>query len=94
MILLKILRIACLFVCLCILHQSCLTITAGTGNCPTLGGLGSCLHLLFMTSTLYSVTLCDVRAKMRRHYVFSSIFHHKMALSVLINDCFSNRGRL
>ena len=31
----------CLFVyvCLCILHQSCLTITAGTANCPIFGGL-------------------------------------------------------
>ena len=27
------------FVCLCILHQSCLTITAGTANCPILGGI-------------------------------------------------------
>ena len=34
------------FVCLCILHQSCLTITAGTANCPILGGLGSSLHLV------------------------------------------------
>ena len=30
----------CLFVCLFILHQSCLTIIAGTANCPILGGLG------------------------------------------------------
>ena len=29
-----------LFVCLYILHQSCLTITAGTANCPILGGIG------------------------------------------------------
>ena len=29
-----------MFVCLCILHQSCLTITAGTTNCPILGGIG------------------------------------------------------
>ena len=36
-----------LFVCLCILHQSYLTITAGTANCPILGGLGSSLHLLW-----------------------------------------------
>ena len=35
------------FVCLCILHQSCLTITAGTANCAILGGLGSSLHLLW-----------------------------------------------
>ena len=27
-------------VCLCILHQSCLTITAGTANCPILNGIG------------------------------------------------------
>ena len=33
--------------CLCILHQSCLTITAGTANCPILGGFGSSLHLLW-----------------------------------------------
>ena len=32
---------------LCILYQSCLTITAGTANCPILGGLGSNLHLLW-----------------------------------------------
>ena len=36
----------CLF-CLCILHQSCLTITAGTANCPVLGVLDSSLHLLW-----------------------------------------------
>ena len=36
-----------LFICLCILHQSCLTITAGTTNCPILGGLGSSLHFLW-----------------------------------------------
>ena len=36
-----------LFVCLFILHQSCLTIIAGTANCPILGGLGSSLHLLW-----------------------------------------------
>ena len=47
------------FACLCILHQSCLTITAGTANCPIFrgggggggedggGGLGSSLHLLW-----------------------------------------------
>ena len=29
-----------LIVCLCILHQSCLTITAGTANCPILRGIG------------------------------------------------------
>ena len=34
-------------ICLCILHQSCLTVTAGTANCPILGGLGSSLHLLW-----------------------------------------------
>ena len=28
------------FFCLCILHQSCLTITAGTANCPVLNGIG------------------------------------------------------
>ena len=33
--------------CLCILHQSCLTITSGTANCPLFGGLGSRLHLLW-----------------------------------------------
>ena len=27
-------------VCLFILHQSCLTIIAGTANCPILGGIG------------------------------------------------------
>ena len=32
--------IFCLFVCLFILHQSCLTIIAGTVNCPILGGIG------------------------------------------------------
>ena len=35
------------FVCLCILHQLCLTITARTANCPILGGLDSSLHLLW-----------------------------------------------
>ena len=30
----------CLFVYLFILHQSCLTIIAGTANCPILGGIG------------------------------------------------------
>ena len=34
------------YVCLCILHKSCLTIAAGTVNSPILGGLGSRLHLL------------------------------------------------
>ena len=28
------------YVCLCILYQSCLTITAGTANCPILRGIG------------------------------------------------------
>ena len=37
----------CFFFCLFILHQSCLTIIAGTANCPILGGLGSSLHLLW-----------------------------------------------
>ena len=27
------------FVRLCVLHQSCLTITAGAANCPILGGI-------------------------------------------------------
>ena len=39
--------VRCLFVCLCILHQSCLTITAGTANCPILGELDSSLDLLW-----------------------------------------------
>ena len=37
----------CLFVvCVCILHQSCLSISAGTANCPISGELGSSLHLI------------------------------------------------
>ena len=54
----------CLFVCLCILHQSCLTITAGTANCPILGGLGSSLHLLWRelgSLTCLRVTLLRTR---------------------------------
>ena len=35
------------FVCLCIQHQSCLNISAGTVNCAILGGLGSSVHLLW-----------------------------------------------
>ena len=34
------------FVSVCVLHPSCLTITAGTANYPILGGLDSSLHLL------------------------------------------------
>ena len=57
--------IYCLFLfCLCILHQSCLTITAGTVNCPILGGLGSNLHLLWRelgSLTCLRVTLLRTR---------------------------------
>ena len=56
-----------LMFCLFLLHQSYLTITAGTENCPILGGLGSNLYLLrreLRSLTCLRMALPEHRASM------------------------------
>ena len=57
-----------LFVCLCILHQSCLTITARTVNCPVLGE-GRGVGVLRSSLHLFRMELGSLMGQSRKHRV-------------------------
>ena len=62
------LYVICLFVCLCILRQSCLSITAGAANCPiTIGYRHSMSFDLFTTRSRHLFVTLLILATRRRY---------------------------